>query len=136
MTITRTDNFDDFEKKVKRKALQFINAATSVGAASAKFYAPVAYSVLVNSQKVDVSESLKGIRGTVGFYVDYAKYLEGDENHTPNWKPKRPPKYGSKNGRSPAMAWNAQARPGFLKYGFENNSTQSQIDELRSIFKF
>lgn len=127
------NNFKAVEREIEKRAEKFAHAVVSIGASWSKFYAPVAYSVLINSQKVDVTKSGGNIVGTVGFYVDYAKYLENGKD----WKPRRPPKYGSeKRGITRANAWNKNARPGFLSYGFENSSAKSEIEEAKKIFRF
>lgn len=131
MTVKVKRSFDKFERLALKKAKKFVTAATSVGAASSKSYAPVAYSTLINSQNISITVNGEKINATVGYYVNYAKALE-----TGNWKPKPPPKYGNKKkGRPAANAWNSKARPGFLKYGFENQSTINQINSLKAIFK-
>lgn len=131
MTFKITNSFDEFERLAKNKAKQFVTAAISVGAASSKSYAPVAYSALINSQKITITMNGEKVKGVAGYYVNYAKALE-----TTEWKPKPPPKYGNKKkGRPAANAWNANAKPGFMKYGFENQSTINQINSLKSVFK-
>jgi hypothetical protein len=90
----------------------------------------VAYSTLVNSQNITVKVNGETVSGKVGFYVDYAKYLETNEN----WKPKPPPKYG-KAGVGKANAWNAEATPHFLQKGFENPEPQREIEAAKKIFR-
>lgn len=133
MSIKVTNNFPAFEKEVKKKAVRFVNAVMSVGASQSRMFAPIAYGTLVNSQKTSVSFEGNKISGTLGYYVDYAYYLETREN----WEPKAPPKYGNKKKGIPkAMAWNANAKPHFLRDGFEDPKSQAKIERLQSIFKF
>jgi hypothetical protein len=127
------NNFDKFVSRVDKKALQFTNAVLSVGANYSKMAAPVAYSTLVNSQKTTVTVNGEKITGTLGFYTEYARHLELSEN----WSPKKPPKYGNKKqGRPPARAWNPNAKPHFLRDGFESTAAKNDIEAMRSIFKF
>jgi hypothetical protein len=116
--------------KIKNRSKQFVVAATSIGANWSKQWAPVAYSTLVNSQNITVKVNGETVSGKVGFYVDYAKYLETNEN----WKPKKPPKYG-KAGSGKANAWNANATPHFLQKGFENPEPQREIEAAKKIFR-
>lgn len=113
-----------FKDIADNKAPQFVHAVISIGAAESKFYAPVEYSTLVNSQMMNVTQSGSQIIGEVSFNTDYAAYLEFNQN----WKP-RP--VGDKKG----PAWNPNARPGFLRWGFESPESQRAIEQAEKIFK-
>ena len=107
------------------KTVQALNHVLDTGIASAVYYAPVEYSTLVNSRRKEVVQTSSGWRGIAGFYVDYASYLE----YNTNWSPRPPDK---KEGPD----WNPSARPGFLKYGFENEQSKRLIDSgVEAIYK-
>jgi hypothetical protein len=132
MSIKVTNNFKKVGNEINKRAEMFASASTSIGATWSKYWAPVAYSALVNSQKVTITSTVSKVTGIVGFYVDYAKYLENGNN----WKPKAPRKYGSaKRGIPAANAWNPQAKPGFLKAGFEDPQPQAEIKSALKIFR-
>lgn len=108
-----------------KKTVQALNAVLQIGMASAVYYAPIEYGTLVNSRRQNVERNGSNWRAVGGFYVAYASYLE----YNPDWSP-RPPE------QKAGPAWNARARPGFLKYGFENPDSQRQIDmTLEAIYK-
>lgn len=107
------------------KTVQALNYVLQTGMASAVYYAPIEYGTLVNSRRQEVTQTSSGWRGVAGFYVAYASYLE----FNPDWSPRPPDK---KAGPS----WNSRARPGFLKYGFENEQSKRLIDSgVEAIYK-
>tara|TARA_R110002126_G_scaffold28515_3_gene94982 strand:- start:480 stop:908 length:429 start_codon:yes stop_codon:yes gene_type:complete len=130
-----TNTYDQFEREVNRRAKMFVNSVMSVSVNYSKMYAPIAYSVLVNSQKTSITINGAKVDGTVGFYANYAVYLENGEG----WEPKRPPKYGTvgKNGRvvGQARAWNPKAKPHFLRDSLSTPNAINTIENLKSIFK-
>jgi hypothetical protein len=137
MPVKVTNNMKRFRKQVEKRSVQFVASAISVGATWSKFYAPVAYSTLVNSQQTRTFQTFDGVSGSVSFSVSYAIHLEGTDTSPANWSPKKPPKYGNeKRGIPRANAWNPNAKPGFLKAGFEDPQPQAEIDRLKTIFKF
>ena len=112
----------DIEEK---KTVQALTAVGQIGMASAVYYAPIEYSTLVNSRRQGVSMVGGKWTFTGGFYVEYASYLE----YNPNWSPRPPDKKAG-------PGFNPRARPGFLKYGFENNQSKRQMNAvLQSIYK-
>lgn len=133
MPVKFVNNSADFERAVVKKSIQFVNAIASVGANWSKIDAPIAYGTLVNSQQTSVRLNGTEVDAKVGFYTEYAIYLEEGEN----WKPKPPPKYGSKKkGITPAAAWNPKAKPHFLRNGFERPEAQAEMAKMVNIFKF
>lgn len=129
--------------KIDRKAVQFVQAVINDGGILSKTKAPLAYGLLVNSQSMDYVKSETIYVGALSYNTEYAVYLNGNEDYTPLWKPKPPPKYGRGSvGRygpqqpiAPAMAWNPEARPRFLEYGFESPEALSMIEANEKILK-
>ena len=113
--------FRDIEEK---KAVQFVNAVLSIGAAESREFAPVEYSTLVNSQLMEVDKSSFGVKGSLSYNTSYAAYLE---NNT-KWKPRPIEK---KKG----PAWNPKATPHFLQKGFESSQSRAAIKRAIDIFK-
>lgn len=113
--------FKDIREK---KAVQFVNAVVSIGASQSKQWAPIEYSVLINSQEQDVFKQGTAVVGQVSFNADYAAYLEFSEN----WEP-RP--VNMKEG----PAANMNATPHFLRRGFEDPESQRLIEEAKKVFK-
>lgn len=112
--------FNDIDEK---KSLQFVNAVLSIGAAESKEYAPVEYSNLVNSQRIDVDKSGAIVMGSVSFNVKYAAALEFGK-----WNP-RP--VSEKAG----PASNMNATPHYLQKGFESPQSKRAIDKAIDIFR-
>ncbi len=130
MSVRVKNNMSSVVTQINGRAEQFVTAATTIGASWSKQWTPIAYSTLINSQNITMTKTPNGITGTVGFYTDYAKYLEDNDG----WRPKPPPKYG-KSGQGRANAWNKDAKPGFLKAGFESPEPMAEIANARQIFK-
>lgn len=141
MAIKVTNNFKKVINDItENKARQVLVAIEAGAAARAIYYAPVAFSNLVNSYFGDVSKHGYRWELKVGFNADYAVYLNGDDNYTPLWKPKPPPKYEVKGVKkrkdgtyatpeAPAPAWNPNAKPRFLDYwGFESPEAKEDIE--------
>ena len=124
MPVKVRNNFKKARTEIESRAQQFIVAAASVGAKWSMFYAPEEYGTLRNSQRIDTSQSGTVFTGTVSFNVSYAIHLE----RNPKWRP-RP--VALKKG----PAWNADAKPGFLRHGFEDSEPQREIKQLEKIFK-
>ena len=116
---------------VEKKSKQFVGAVLAEGGALSRTKAPIAYSTLVNSQFSNIVQEGPMITGQSGYNVKYAAALELAEPGS--WAPRPPPKYGK--GGTPANAWNPEAGPGFLAYGFESNDAKAYIDKLMKIFK-
>ena len=129
--------------KIDRKAQQFVQAVVNDAGILSKTKAPLAYGLLVNSQSIDYVKSETIYVGALSYNTEYAVYLNGNEDYTPLWKPKPAPKYGRNTvGRygpqqpiAPAMAWNQEARPRFLEYGFESPEAKSMIEANEKILK-
>ena len=116
--------------QIQQRAQQFALAVNSIGATWSRTWAPVAYGTLVNSQNITISMNGTKVSGKLSYDVDYAQYLETNEN----WKPKPPPKYGS-GGTGRANAWNPNATPHFLEKGFTEPQPQSEIERAKQIFR-
>jgi hypothetical protein len=128
--LTITNNMPEVINEVQKRAAQFAIAVNTIGAKWSKTWAPVAYGTLVNSQNISVGINGTKVSGRLTYDVEYAQYLETNEN----WKPKPPPKYGS-GGVGQATAWNPNATPHFLKKGFEEPQPQAEIRAVREIFR-
>lgn len=134
MAVKIIDNFDAFEKKVMKKAQQFIAGANAVISARSRAVAPIAYGTLVNSLKTSIKVNGTEVVGEVGYYVTYAKVL--DQAPAGSWKPKPPKKYGNKKKGIPqANAWNPRAKPGFLSDVMDGPAARD-IENLKTIFRF
>lgn len=106
------------------KTMQFGNAVMAGAGNLSKQKAPIEFGTLVNSQRIDVTKQSGRVIFTLGYYTRYAGFL----NYGKDWKP-RPPslKAGS--------AWNPNAEPMFLEYGFESAEGQAMIKKNLEIFK-
>ncbi len=135
MGIKVVNKFSEAFEEVEARSKAFISAVMAGAAARSRDMAPIAYSDLVNSQVMSVTVNGTKVTGSLGYLVDYAKYLEGTPEKPASWKPKPPPKYGYK-GKPPAHAWNPNARPAFLRLAFESSEAQREIEQLKAIFKF
>lgn len=114
------------QRQIENKAQGFINACVGAAAARAIELTPVEYSTLRNSQFTNVVKATTGFRGTVGYGVYYAKYLNGLPGYrTPTWSP-RP----ISEKRGPATNMNAE--PQFLDKGFERAAPD--FERYRRIF--
>lgn len=116
---------------VEKRSKQFVGAVLAEGGALSRTKAPIAYGTLVNSQFSNIVQEGPMITGQSGYNVKYAASLELAD--AGSWAPRPPPKYGK--GGTPANAWNPEAGPGFLAYGFESDAAKAYIDKLMTIFK-
>lgn len=108
----------------EKKAVQFITAVNSIGAAASKELAPMEYGTLVNSQMQNVDVTGSKVTGTVSFNTFYAAFLE----FNPKW---RPVPINIKAG----PATNMSAKPHFLRLGFESPESQAAIKQAEQIFR-
>ena len=112
-----------------KKAMQFVNAVGSSAGILSKEKAPREYSNLQNSQMFDVVKSAGRITGTLSygdkFPVLYASILNDGKY---KWKPRPPDKKAG-------PAWNPNATPHFLEYGFESPEGKAMIKKYLEIFK-
>jgi len=108
-----------------KKALQYVNAVLSEAGALSKTKAPLEFGTLHNSQSIDVKQTRAETIGTLSYNTKYASILN-DGKYV--WKP-RPP--SEKKG----PAWNPDAQPHFLEYGFESPEAQAAQRRLMEIFK-
>ena len=119
--------------KIDKKAVQFVQAVVNDAGILSKTKAPEAYRLLVNSQQQDFQKRNTSYIGELSYNVEYAVYLNNPK--TP-WRPKAPAKYGNaKKGIAPATAWNPEATPHFLEYGFESAEAKTMIEANEAIFK-
>ena len=114
--------FNDISDK---KSLQFLNAVLAGAGNISKQKAPIEFGTLVNSQRIEVSKSNRGYVGTLGYYTSYAGILN---NGVYKWMP-RPPSMKAGN------AWNPDAEPHFLEYGFESPEGIKNINDNLKIFR-
>lgn len=113
-------NLESFSKDIEvKKPVQTINAILQVASAISVQYAPVEYSVLINSRRQRVDNVGGKIVGVFGYYTDYAAYL----NFSPDWSP-RPPE------RKAGPSWNPNATMGFIQKGFESSEARAQIQKV------
>ena len=126
-----------FDGITKKKTPMFLNAVLDIIDQQATFYAPIAYSTLINSKFRNVTNLAgSGWQGTFGFLSNYAIHLNGDGTYKPSWKPKPPPKYGNiKKGIAPAPAWNPRAKPGFLTDALSSPEAQADLKRAIDIFR-
>ena len=129
MPVTGVDKVKSNYRRVfkdirEKKAVQFVTAVNSIGAAASKELAPMEYGTLVNSQMMDVSKVGNSVVGVVSFNTFYAAFLE----FNPKWRP-RP--INLKDG----PATNMSAEPHFLRKGFESPESQAAIKQAINIFK-
>lgn len=108
----------------EKKAVQFTNAVLSIGQAHSMELAPVEHSLLVNSILKNVDVTPSGVDGALSYNTAYAARLEFKED----WKPVPPEQ---KDG----PAWNPNAKPHYLKRGFEDAESQASIKQAFKIFK-
>ena len=119
--------------KIDKKAVQFVQSTVSDAGILSKTKAPEAYRLLVNSQQQDFQKRNTSYIGELSYNVEYAVYLNSPK--TP-WRPKAPAKYGdAKKGIAPATAWNPEAIPHFLEYGFESPEAKTMIEANEAILK-
>ncbi len=107
-----------------KKAPQFVNAVLSIGQAHSMELAPIEFSTLVNSVIRDVDVSGMRISGTLSYNTKYASALE----FRMDWKPLPP-------DQKLGPAWNPNAKPGFLRKGFNDQESRNLIKKAEDIFK-
>ena len=110
----------------EKKAPQFVSAVLSIGLTHSKELTPLEFGTLINSSFMDVDvNSFKGeVIGSVRYLANYAAFLE----FRTKWKP-RP--INEKAG----PAWNPDAKPHFLRKGFEDETSRTAIKRAEKIFK-
>lgn len=108
-----------------KKALQFVNSVVAQAGILSKEKAPLEIGDLHNSQMFDVVKNAAGVKGTLSYNTLYASILN---NGIYKWKP-RPPA----NKKGPA--WNPNAEPHFLEYGFESPEGKANTQKHLEIFK-
>lgn len=119
--------------KIDRKAVQFVQAVVSDAGILSKTKAPLAYGLLVNSQSQDFEKGQHSYTGILSYNTLYAGALNDPAK---KWMPKPPPKYGNqKKGVAPATAWNPDAEPHYLEYGFESPEAKAMIKANEDILK-
>ena len=124
MPVKINNNFPKVMDEIEKKGARFVSAALSVAGVNSILLAPREYGTLANSQFQQTRIASGKITGTLGYAVDYAKYLNGLPGYAePTWKP-RP--VGQKKGPSA----NLNAEPGFLEKGFESPQSRRAIQAL------
>ena len=113
-----------FKDISEKKAHQFVTTVLSIGYTASLEHAPIEYSNLINSVTMMTDTSAGRTSGEVRYNASYAAYLEFNET----WKP-RP--VGMKDG----PAWNPNAKPHFLRDGFESSESQAAIKRATEIFR-
>lgn len=112
--------FKDIREK---KAPQFVHAVLSIGRAGSLEFAPVEYGVLVNSITEVVDVKGERVTGELAYNANYAAALEFG-----TWKP-----VAAVNKEGPAD--NMDAKPHFLREGFESSESKTAIKQAESIFR-
>ncbi len=112
-------NLDKIESQITRTIVaKALFQAASVGAGIAKTLTPVDTSDLINSQFVDINQTLNGVTATVGYTVNYAAAV-----HESSGKLKGQPR---SNGNE--TYWAPNGEPMFLTNAFEKN--RAQIEQV------
>ena len=107
-----------------KKAKQFIAAANGIAATKAMKLTPREYGTLANSQYTTTTKTAKGFRGSVGYAVAYAKYLNGLPGfNKPEWNPRK-----VKDKKGPST--NMKAEPEFLNKGFTSSASKKKISAI------
>lgn len=124
MPVKITNNTSKVFRNIANDIDKFIYGVTSIGATLSMEYAPLEYGNLRASQRFDTGQTGNVIWGKVSFGTGisepYPHILENSEN----WKP-RPP------DQKAGPAWNPNARPHYLRMGFESAEAEAQIAQLR-----
>lgn len=111
-----------------KKAVRAIQAGMLIGGAQAAIYTPIDTSTLINSQFREMTVSGTRLAGKVGYSAKYAMYV-----HSASGKLKGQPRadfgvtragvaFGG--GTGTGKYWDPNAKPGFLKAGFEESRQQ------------
>lgn len=114
-----------FDGIADKKAVQFVNAVGSGAGILSKTKAPLEFGNLHNSQRFDVVKSAKSVKGTLSYNTGYASILNSGVY---KWRP-RPPALKA------GPAWNPDAEPHFLEYGFESAEARQMIARYLEIFR-
>lgn len=109
----------------QKTAYQYVNAVVSEAGALSKTKAPIEFGTLHNSQAIDVRQTGALTIGTLSYNTAYAAILN---NGVYKWNP-RPPS----NKAGPA--WNPDAEPHFLEYGFESKESVAVQQRLMEMFR-
>lgn len=124
MPVKVQNNTSKVFRNIRNNVEQFIYGVTSIGATISMEYAPLEFGDLRSSQRMDTGKNGSIVFGKVSFGAGldepYAVILENKDN----WKP-RPPEMKA------GPAWNPNARPHFLKLGFEGAEATAQINQLK-----
>lgn len=128
MPVKVKNNTSKVFRGIKQNAEKFIYGVGSIGATLSMNYAPLEYGDLRASQTFETGSNSAGPWARVSFGQgvegDYAAILENWEG----WNP-RPPEMKA------GPAWNPEARPHYLKLGFEGSEARVQIEQLKKVFK-
>ncbi len=108
-----------------KKALQFVNSVVAQAGILSEEKAPIEYGALINSKRIDVVKNASRVTGSLSYNTLYASILN---NGIYKWKPRSPA-----NKKGPA--WNPNATPHFLEYGFESPEGKANIQKHLEIFK-
>lgn len=111
-----------------KKAVRAIQAAMLIGGVQAAIYTPIDTSTLINSQFREMSFNGTRITGKVGYSAKYAMYV-----HSASGKLKGQSRadfgvtragasFGG--GTGTGKYWDPNAKPGFLKAGFDESRQQ------------
>lgn len=112
--------FKDIRDKT---APQFIHNVLAIGWTASREFTPVEYSNLVNSVIMNVEVSGDKISGELMYMANYAAALEFG-----TWRP-----VAAVNKEGPAD--NMDAKPHFLREGFESAESKAAIKQAQEIFK-
>lgn len=128
MPVKVTNNTKKAFGNIRNNVNQFIVGVGSIGATMSMSYAPLEFGDLRSSQRfdsgVDGSKYWASVSFGEGMSEPYPAILENKEG----WKP-RPPEMKS------GPAWNPNARPHYLRDGFESSESKTQIEQLKKVLK-
>ena len=108
-----------------KKAMQFVNSVVAQAGILSEEKAPIEYGTLINSKRIDVVKNASRVTGSLSYNTLYASILNDGKY---KWKPRAPA-----NKKGPA--WNPNATPRFLEYGFESKEGQANLAKYLEIFK-
>ena len=86
--------------------------------------APIEFAKLIGSTITNIEISNTSVKGTLSYNTLYAAFLEFNQK----WKP-RP--IDKKKG----PAWNPNAKPHYLKRGFDDSESRALIKKAEEIFR-
>lgn len=127
---------------IKVKSEKAVTIACVIGRGHATNLTPVDLSTLINSQYMRIEKTEAGWRGTVGYTARYAKWVHnapgtlmgqprahfGVTSNRSRVGPQKPKEFGG--GSQTGKYWDPNAKPKFLKLGFEEN-----LDAIRRAVK-